>query len=102
MSDILGSFTSLPNLHPALVHFPIALLLAALGFDLACLFLRRQVWLDRAAAALYALGALGAGAAYLAGRQAADLSDELSSSRFRLSVRTSRVLWTKRSCCMAT
>ena len=72
MSETLWSITSLPNLHPALVHFPVALLLAALGFDIACLFLRRQVWIDRAAAALYALGALGASAAYLAGRQAAD------------------------------
>lgn len=72
MNEILGSITSLPNLHPALVHFPIALLLTAIGFDLACLLMRRQVWLDLAAAALYTLGALGAGAAYLAGRQAAD------------------------------
>jgi uncharacterized membrane protein len=63
---------ALPNLHPAVVHFPLALLFAAFGFDVACLLLRRQPWLDRAAAALYLLGALGAGAAFLSGRQAED------------------------------
>lgn len=64
--------SSLPNLHPALVHFPIALVFAALGFDLAALVRRRATWLDRGAAALYGLAAVGAVAAYLAGRAAED------------------------------
>jgi len=71
MMEKLLSFTALPNLHPAVVHFPIALLTVAVAFDVACLVLRRE-WLDRSAAALYALGALGAWAAYLAGDEAAE------------------------------
>jgi uncharacterized membrane protein len=71
MIDYLMSMTALPNLHPALVHFPVALLITALALDIALLVVPRQTWLDRAAALLYALGALGAVAAYLSGRQAA-------------------------------
>jgi uncharacterized membrane protein len=71
MLEKLLSSTALPNLHPAVVHFPIALLTVAIAFDVACLVLRRE-WLDRSAAALYALGALGAWAAYLAGDEAAE------------------------------
>jgi uncharacterized membrane protein len=40
--------------------------------DLACLVFRDRVWLDRAAAAMYLFGTLGAGAAYLLGEQAAE------------------------------
>ncbi len=65
--------TALPNLHPAVVHFPIALLTLAFGLDIACLALRRQPWLDRAAALLYALGTVSACLAYLSGQQAARL-----------------------------
>ncbi len=71
MTSSLGSFTALPNLHPALVHFPIALAFAGLALDLFSLFLPRWKWLERAAAMLYTLAAAGAVAAYLAGRQAA-------------------------------
>ena len=62
--------TALPNLHPAVVHFPIALLIVAVAFDLASLLLRRCRWLDRAAAALFLLGALGAWGALLSGEEA--------------------------------
>ena len=65
-------FTSLPNLHPAVVHFPLALLPIALALDLASFLWSRRLWIDRGAAALYALGTLGAGAAYLAGEAAED------------------------------
>jgi uncharacterized membrane protein len=66
----LFAMTSLPNLHPAIVHLPLALLPVAFLFDAACLLLRRVRWLDWTAAALYVLGALGGLGAYLAGQQA--------------------------------
>lgn len=72
MNDWIVQSTSLPNLHPALVHLPLALVPAAVLFDLACISLRERRWLDRAAAALYLLAALGAGAAWWAGRRAVD------------------------------
>jgi uncharacterized membrane protein len=71
MDSWIAQTTSLPNLHAALVHFPLALLPLAVGFDLACL-LRRRAWLDRAATLLWTLGALVAWATLAAGKRAAD------------------------------
>ena len=61
----------MPNLHAALVHFPIAWLVAALLFDVACVVRRRWLWLDRAAVSLYALAVVATGAAIWAGQRAA-------------------------------
>lgn len=61
-----------PSLHVVAVHFPIAFITFAPLLDLACLIFRDRVWLDRAAAALYLVGTLGAGAAYLLGERAAE------------------------------
>ncbi len=73
MSEILARFTSLPNLHPALVHFPIALLPVAVVLDVFLLALRGQrEWLDRAASMLYLIAGVGAWAAYETGETAAD------------------------------
>ncbi len=72
MLDQLLSMTALPNLHPALVHFPIALLPMALLFELLGLTLRKQDWLERAAVSLYAAAALGALVTRWAGVRASD------------------------------
>jgi len=61
------------SVHPLLVHFPIALLLTALGIDLLALMLRRPA-LHRVALWNLALGTLGAGAAVWSGYQAAEVA----------------------------
>lgn len=63
---------SFPSLHVMVVHFPIAFIAFAPLLDVACLVFRDRVWLDRAAAAMYLFGTLGAGAAYLLGEKAAE------------------------------
>lgn len=72
MLDYLIDATALPNLHPAVVHFPIACLPLALAFDGMGLILRRQRWLAQAASVLYVVGTLSAWLALWAGERAAD------------------------------
>lgn len=60
-----------PNLHPLVVHFPIALLVVAPLVDLSGLIWSRETFPRRAATLLYALGAVGLIVAYLSGREAA-------------------------------
>jgi uncharacterized membrane protein len=59
-----------PNIHPLLVHFPIALLCAAIAVDLVGCACRCNKPLRQAATLLYGLGTVGAIAAYLTGRAA--------------------------------
>lgn len=66
------------SLHPAVVHFPIALLLTAALFDSACLVFRHFLWLDRTAAALVTLGTIALGAAYLTGERAAEAASPVT------------------------
>ncbi len=67
-----------PSLHVMVIHFPIALLFLAPLFDIGCIVFRKRVWLDRAAATLYVMGTIGAGAAYLTGQRAAAALQDLS------------------------
>ena len=59
-----------PNLHPLIVHFPIALLAAAGAVDVADLLLRGREPLRNAATWLYVAGAATAVAAYFSGVEA--------------------------------
>jgi uncharacterized membrane protein len=70
MLEDLIARTALPNLHPAVVHFPIALAVTAFGLDLAATVLRRRRWLDHAGALLWGLATVGAWAAWWTGEQA--------------------------------
>ena len=60
-----------PNLHPLVVHLPIALLTAAAAVDLASLFMRGRSLLRDTATWLYVGGAATALIAYFAGDSAA-------------------------------
>jgi len=60
-----------PNLHPLVVHFPIAVLAAAVAVDAASVAMPRSETLSTVATWLYTAGAVAAVIAYFSGDQAA-------------------------------
>lgn len=62
----------IPNIHPFVVHFPIALLVIAVLFDLARLAFKKQSWLHNTAVSLYTTGTIGLVAAFFSGREAVE------------------------------
>lgn len=61
-----------PNIHPLIVHFPIALLFTAALVDTVGIFMRSNDFLRKGAFSLYLLGGLAVVAAWFTGEQAAD------------------------------
>ncbi|NOX88325.1 MAG: hypothetical protein GXO77_04805 [Calditrichaeota bacterium] len=62
-----------PNIHPLIIHFPIALLFLAVLADVLGLVFKKYRWFNKAAIGLFFTGWLGAVAAYLSGREAAEI-----------------------------
>ena len=61
-----------PNVHPLIVHFPIALLFTAALVDTVGIFMRSNDFLRKGAFGLYLFAGLSVIAAWLSGEQAAD------------------------------
>ncbi|HLR91340.1 MAG TPA: DUF2231 domain-containing protein [Balneolaceae bacterium] len=61
-----------PNIHPIVVHFPIALLVVALLLDLIRIVKREHTGLNLAVQILYGLGTLGLIVSFITGRQATE------------------------------
>jgi uncharacterized membrane protein len=84
-----------PNLHPLVVHFPIALLFAAALTDVLALGLRRRhPGLRHVAVGLYALGAGTALAAFLTGQAASDSVALPASAITAVNAHADWALWT--------
>ncbi len=77
MLEFLQANSALPSLHPAIIHFPIALALTAWLLRFGHLIRPRFSRFGEGADLLGALAALGAVAAWLSGRQAANAAGGL-------------------------
>ncbi|MCH8246710.1 MAG: hypothetical protein IH951_09920 [Bacteroidetes bacterium] len=83
-----------PNIHPLLVHFPIALLFVAVALDGTGLLLRRRPFFRQAAVLLYVLGGIAVFVTFLAGKQAADLVFLSTEGNAVLTEHADLALWT--------
>lgn len=83
-----------PNLHPMIVHFPIALLLGAIGMDVMALGLRRRDWLKPATVALYVAGGASVILTYFTGTWAADAMSVRAAAEATLSEHSNLGWWT--------
>lgn len=61
-----------PNIHPMLVHFPLAILFFAALMDLLTFFLDQKWWDEKKTAVTYLIGAVAAIVVYFTGGMAAD------------------------------
>jgi uncharacterized membrane protein len=83
-----------PNIHPMIVHFPIAFIVGAIGADLLSLAVRRWDWLRPATVALYVVGGAGAVFTYFTGTWAADAVSVPAEAQSVLTEHSNLAWWT--------
>lgn len=83
-----------PNIHPLLVHFPIALLCTAVFFDLLGVIFKKQVRMREIASFLFAVGAVSAVFTYFSGKQASDIVTLPALANPTLNEHSDLALWT--------
>src|SRR5699024_3281288 len=85
-----------PNIHPMLVHFPIAILGIAIFFDFVSFFLPRKKkwWTEEATAFLYGVGAVAAVIVYYTGTLAADSVNASAAAEAVMGEHKSWAWWT--------
>ena len=83
-----------PNIHPLVVHFPIALISIAVLFNLGFLIFHHKQWLKTTTTLLYGITAISSIITYLTGRQAADSVSVPPSASPVLSTHSDWALWT--------
>ncbi len=65
-------FDYAPNIHPMVVHFPIAILILAIGLNAIAFFVKDEWWDEKKTTFIYVLGSIAAIITYYTGRSAAD------------------------------
>lgn len=71
----------LPNIHPLIIHFPIAILIIAVLIDLLSLITGEQFqWLQKSAVLLHFIGVLSLAAAFISGHLAVETVNITASS----------------------
>jgi len=83
-----------PNIHPLIIHFPIAIILLAVLMDFLNLFLPDKWWDGLKTTILYGIGAIAAIAAYYTGTWAADSVFLPSEAQSVLNNHADWALWT--------
>jgi uncharacterized membrane protein len=83
-----------PNIHPIVIHFPIAIILLAVLMDFLNIFLPDSWWDDLKSTILYGIGATAAIAAYYTGTWAADSVFLPSGAQSVLNEHSDWALWT--------
>lgn len=92
MESVLPGLRAMPNIHPVLVHFPIAFLWGALLVELLAVWRRRDDW-HRVAVVLLYLGAAGAVAAATSGWFAEETVEHTEASHEVLELHQAIMLW---------
>ncbi len=87
-------FDYAPNIHPMVVHFPIAILILAMGLNAFAFFVSEKWWDEKKTTFIYVLGSIAAIVTYFTGRSAADTVFLPTEAQSLLTDHADWALWT--------